>query len=280
MYIGIYAGYARRTILSQEYRTAGGKIQAELLKDAADEAREDTTAQMREYLSAKVPSKYSSKITEALKSLKAYEDDYKFEPNSTYAPDSLTVGKDEYLLSDEQKDEYMSMYVKNYESHLSKIIDSKQYKSANPTDRAKMLQEAAKDARNETGAKMKSLLSGIDVKYVADSRYTKYEPYGDTIRDALLDLTAYEEGYKFEPNDTYAPESLSVGKTKYELSHDQQDQYRALYVANYKTNVGRVVSSKEYRDANAKRRAELLEKAQKSARDATSERMREILSGK
>jgi hypothetical protein len=53
MYVGIYADYARRAILSQEYRMAGGKRQAEMLEDAASDARAETTSRMREILSGK-----------------------------------------------------------------------------------------------------------------------------------------------------------------------------------------------------------------------------------
>ena len=118
-------------------------------------------------------------------------------------------------------------------------------------------------------------------KYGDDpSKYVKYEPYGEDVCEALLKLTQYEEDYSFEPNDSYAPSSLSVDKVKYELTDEQRDEYKAMYVGIYAGYARRTILSQEYRMAGGKRQAEMLEDAASDAREETTSRMREILTGK
>jgi hypothetical protein len=118
-------------------------------------------------------------------------------------------------------------------------------------------------------------------KYGSDpSKYVDYEPYGDDVCEALLKLTPYEEEYSFEPNDSYAPSSLTVNKVKYELTDEQRDEYKEMYVDIYAKLARQVISTAEYRAVGDRKKAEMLEAAASDAREETTSRMREILTGK
>ena len=172
--------------------------------------------------------------------------------------------------------------------HTKQAIENKYGKSISAAYKAarSAVSEAQKrDAREE--AVMLSI-EALDFyeramagKYGSDpSKYVKYEQYGEDVCEALLQLTPYEAEFTFEPNASSAPSSLTVDKVKYELTAEQRDEYKALYVRTYSALARQAISSQEYRMAGARRRAELLEGVASEAREQTRENYKMILSGK
>ena len=172
--------------------------------------------------------------------------------------------------------------------HTKQAIENKYGKSisaAYKTARSAVTEAEKRDAREEAVMLSIEALYFYDQamagKYGSDpSKYVKYEQYGEDVCEALLQLTPYEEEFKFEPNSSYAPDSLTVDKVKYELTAEQRDDYKALYVRTYSALARQVISSQEYRLAGARRRAELLEDVASNAREQTRENYKMILSGK
>ena len=118
-------------------------------------------------------------------------------------------------------------------------------------------------------------------KYGSDpSKYVKYEQYGEDVCEALLKLTPYEVEFTFEPNPSSLKSTLTVNKVKYELTEEQKDEYKAMYVEFYSDLARQVISTAEYRTGGDRKKAELLEDVESDARTMASERMREILTGK
>ena len=102
--------------------------------------------------------------------------------------------------------------------------------------------------------------------------YVKYEIYGDSVAKALLALDSFKKGYQFEPDASYAPKDLVVGKGKHVLTNGEKDAYKAMYVETYAELAQEAINSKKYRNASDKERAKLLEDVASDARDETRER--------
>ena len=178
---------------------------------------------------------------------------------------------------------------KNTRTYLTKkAIEDKYGKdisAAYKTARSAVSEAQKRDAREEA---VQLSIEALDFyeramagKYGSDpSKYVDYEPYGDDVCEALLKLTPYEEEYSFEPNDSYAPSSLTVNKVKYELTDEQRDEYKAMYVDIYAKLARQVISTAEYRTVGDRKKAEMLEAAASDAREETTSRMREILTDK
>lgn len=107
--------------------------------------------------------------------------------------------------------------------------------------------------------------------------YVKYIGYGDSVAKALLGLDALKDDYAFEPNASYAPSSLKVGKDKHVLTSDERDAYKAMYAEVYAALAQEAVDSKKYRNASDKERAELLEDVASEAREETTKRFKDWL---
>lgn len=178
---------------------------------------------------------------------------------------------------------------KNTRTYLTKkAIEDKYGKdisAAYKTARSAVSEAQKRDAREEA---VRLSIEALDFyeramagKYGSDpAKYVDYEPYGDDVCEALLKLTPYEEEYSFEPNDSYAPSSLTVNKVKYELTAEQRGEYKAMYVSIYADLARQVISTTEYRTVGDRKKAEMLEAAASDAREETTSRMKEILTGK
>jgi hypothetical protein len=185
-----------------------------------------------------------------------------------------------HLPEDEYKNTLTYRTKQAIESKYGKDI-SAAYKTA----RSAVSEAQKRDAREEA---VQLSIEALDFyeramagKYGSDpSKYVKYEQYGEDVCEALLQLTPYEAEFTFEPDASSAPGSLTVDKVKYELTAEQRDEYKALYVRTYSALARQAISSQEYRMAGARRRAELLEGVASEAREQTRENYKAILSGK
>ena len=178
---------------------------------------------------------------------------------------------------------------KNTRTYLTKkAIEDKYGKdisAAYKTARSAVSEAQKRDAREEA---VQLSIEALDFyeramagKYGSDpSKYAKYEQYGEDVCEALLKLTPYEAEFTFEPNVSSLKSTLTVNKVKYELTEEQKDEYKAMYVEFYSNLARQVIYTAEYRTGGDRKKAELLEDVESDARTMASERMREILTGK
>ena len=96
------------------------------------------------------PCDYGDGVAKALLGLDAYEDDYAFEPNASYAPSSLKVGSKKRDLTESDRDAYKALYAEVYAELAQEAINSKKYQNATDKKRAEILEDVASKAREET----------------------------------------------------------------------------------------------------------------------------------
>lgn len=98
--------------------------------------------------------------------------------------------------------------------------------------------------------------------------WATYHRYGDKIMEATAALSKYAEDFNFSGalgNPTIIYDRSGEKDVKYRLDDDQQKAYAILRQNNYRDVLNQTISSSQYREADAKGRAALLEAAKTEA---------------
>ena len=114
----------------------------------------------------------SGKVAEELIRMDKFTEDYSFVPYPTVKtkyPDPDDKSK-EYVLTDDQKDEYRTIYLELYDEMAGELMKSNKYKKKSDTDKAVALEELRDDVLDATKEKFNEWLEDTRAKSVKKSR--------------------------------------------------------------------------------------------------------------
>ena len=115
---------------------------------------------------------YTPTVRKALIDLDEYSEDYKFKPTGNASASYTDPADDtrEYVLTEDQKDQFHTIYVKQYNTMVGDLINQSRYSSATGEVKAEMLEDLRDDVLDQTKEEFFNWLVSTGVRSTAKAK--------------------------------------------------------------------------------------------------------------
>lgn len=238
--------------------------------------------------------RYGDRILEETAKLKKYEDDFNFSGmlgNPTTVYDRSGDNDIKFKLDDDLVGYYADLRANQYQTVLDQVISSSQYREADNTQKAALLEEGKRRALKLAEQDMLNYLqrNGIRGETITKADYTYEEKqaaysisqilgdddaYSRLITDTLIRLYDYGENYSFNPVESKRQtfNSQTNDSRVYVLSKDQQAKYSEIYHDTFSDYYTKVINSGEFKAASDEEQAVMLARARNYVTDEVNDR--------
>ena len=220
------------------------------------------------------------KVTNELIRLSDFSEQFEFEPSfsrtsSLSDPDNKGY---HFSLTDEQKDEYVNLWRKNYSDMTAEMMRTEEYKIAPDGVKAMMLAQKRTEVHSKTNAdyvaqlkkqgekSTKKTLEDVEIlqieaQYALARANDPSTAVSSKVSDELIRMREYGSEYSFVMA-TSVPKTFSTSSSSdyvYELNDRQKDYYARLRSSLYNEAMESIITSKEYKSKSEQDKAVMLQ---------------------